>query len=64
MLMSTAADVLSILAGFGNMQDITTANLIKVLTKHINKQLTIQVKRRQGASAQLQIVASEATPPL
>ncbi|KAK9822097.1 hypothetical protein WJX74_007192 [Apatococcus lobatus] len=53
-----------VITGFGTTQDITTANLIRVLTKHINKQLTLEVKRRQGASARLQIIASEASPLL
>ena len=49
------------LAGFADAEEVTTANLIKVLTKHIHKELTVDVKRRWGISKKLKIIASEAT---
>ncbi|KAK9867290.1 hypothetical protein WJX84_001258 [Apatococcus fuscideae] len=50
-----------VITGFADAEEVTTANLIKVLTKHIHKELTVDVKRRWGISKKLKIIASEAT---
>jgi HtrA serine peptidase 2 len=49
-----------VICGFAGQSDVTTANLIKVLGRHVGKPMPIEVWRASGRRATLMVTAVEA----